>query len=179
MYLNSGEKSALVFLVMMAGFKNISMERIMKIGLLIWSLGFGGMVLKSILHIGNETVMAHHKFGMDMLRGSFGYSHPNVLHISYAILVVLLLFTVANESSTLKIYVDSYRKCNGFSVFPELYRLFAGFVFYCISCIFYLQKAFQQAGKDSDSMCLSGLCAVCAVRPASCGAGYSLILISE
>ena len=104
-YLNSGEKSALVFLVMMVGFKNISMERIMKIGLLIWSLGFGGMVLKSILHIGNETVMAHHKFGMDMLRGSFGYSHPNVLHISYAILVVLLLFTVANESSTLKIYL--------------------------------------------------------------------------
>lgn len=104
-YMNSGEKSALVFLVMMAGFKNISMERMMKIGMAVWSFGFGGMVLKSMLYIGNDTVMAHHKFGMDMLRGSFGYSHPNVLHISYAILVVLLLFTVANERNRLKIYL--------------------------------------------------------------------------
>lgn len=104
-YINSGEKSALVFLVMMAGFKNISMERIMKIGMAVWSLGFGGMALKSMLHVGNDTVMAHHKFGMDILRGSFGYSHPNVLHISYAILVVLLLFTAANERNRLKIYL--------------------------------------------------------------------------
>ena len=67
-YYCSGEKSALVFLVMMIGFKGISFDRIMKLGLIVWSAAFGLMVLKSILGAGNEVVMAHHKFGLDILR---------------------------------------------------------------------------------------------------------------
>lgn len=98
-YYCSGEKSALVFLVMMIGFKGISFDRIMKLGLIVWSAAFGLMVLKSILGAGNEVVMAHHKFGLDILREGMGYSHPNVLHVSYAVLVVLILYVITDEKS--------------------------------------------------------------------------------
>lgn len=104
-YRNSGEKSALIFLVMMIGFKNISLERIMKIGLTVWGLGFGIMVLKSMAGIGDEIVMAHHKFGIDILRRGLGYTHPNVLHVSYAILVTLVLFVIEDNQSRIRSYV--------------------------------------------------------------------------
>lgn len=104
-YYNSGEKSALIFLVMMIGFKSISLERMMRIALVIWSAAFGGMVLCSMLGIGKDTVMVHHKFGMDILRRGMGYSHPNVLHVSYAVLVVLILFAIKKEQNRWKTYL--------------------------------------------------------------------------
>ena len=104
-YRNSGEKSALIFLVMMIGFKHISLERIMKTGLIVWGLGFGTMILKSMTGIGDEIVMAHHKFGMDILRRGLGYTHPNVLHVSYAILVILVLFVVEDRKSRIRAYL--------------------------------------------------------------------------
>jgi len=104
-YRNSGEKSALVFLVMMIGFKNIPMERIMKTGLAVWTVGFGGMVLTSMLGICNDVVMAHHKFGIDILRRGMGYTHPNVLHVSYAVLVVLILFILKEDGNRAKAYL--------------------------------------------------------------------------
>lgn len=104
-YINSGEKSALVFLVMMIGFKNIPFNRIMKAGLVTGAAAFGGLVLKSMLGLGDEIVMAHHKFGMDILRRGMGYSHPNVLHVSYAILVVLILFGIEDNKTRIKAYI--------------------------------------------------------------------------
>lgn len=104
-YKNSGEKSALIFLVMMIGFKNIPLNRIMKAGLVTGVAAFGGLVLKSMLGIGDEIVMAHHKFGMDILRRGMGYSHPNVLHVSYAILVVLILFGIEDNKTRIKAYI--------------------------------------------------------------------------
>lgn len=104
-YYRSGEKSALVFLVMMIGFKGISFDRIMKLGLIVWSAAFGLMVLKSILGVGNEVVMAHHKFGLDILREGMGYSHPNVLHVSYAVLVVLILYVITDEKKRIRAYI--------------------------------------------------------------------------
>lgn len=101
-YRNSGEKSALIFLIMMIGFKNIDFERIMKVGLFVFAAGFGGMVLMSILGIGNDIVMAHHKFGIDILRRGMGYPHPNVLHVSYAVLVVLILFVCSNQKNKIR-----------------------------------------------------------------------------
>lgn len=104
-YKNSGEKSALIFLTMMIAFKNISFDRIMKVSLWIWGAAFGGMALISMLGMGNDIVMAHHKFGIDILRRGMGYSHPNVLHVSYAILVVLILFAVSKGENKIRAYL--------------------------------------------------------------------------
>ena len=90
---------------MMIGFKGISFDRIMKLGLIVWSAAFGLMVLKSILGVGNEVVMAHHKFGLDILREGMGYSHPNVLHVSYAVLVVLILYVITDEKKRIRAYI--------------------------------------------------------------------------
>ncbi len=101
-YKNSGEKSALIFLIMMAGLKNVPLDRIMKTGLAVWGLGFCILVMRSVFGAENEIVMAHHKFGLDLLRKGMGYSHPNVLHVSYAILVTLILFVIKNNKSRIR-----------------------------------------------------------------------------
>ncbi len=147
-YRNSGEKSALVFLVTMMGFKNIPVHRMMKIGLAVGALGFGAMVLKSMLGIGSEIVLAHHKFGMDILRKGSGYSHPNVLHVSYAVLVVLILFGIENNRDRMKAYV--WTMLGNFVVF--LYSVsYTGFMlvtlFIAFNLYFTYRKKFCRAEK--------------------------------
>ena len=107
-YRNSGEKSALIFLVTMIGFKNISMERLVKVGLWIWGTGFGLLVVKSLLVPRSDYVMADDKFGITVLRRGLGYSHPNVLHVSYAILVVLILLSIKNEKKRQSAYLWAF-----------------------------------------------------------------------
>lgn len=104
-YRNSGEKSALVFLMMMIGFKNISMERLMKTGLVVWGSGFGVQILRSMMKTGNEFVMADKQFGMEILRRGLGYTHPNVLHISYGILAVMVLLCAENRDKRKESYL--------------------------------------------------------------------------
>ncbi len=104
-YLNSGEKSALVFLVMMIGFKHMSLEKIMKLGLFVFGAGFGCLLIRSMLGMGNEYVMADEKFGISILRRGMGYSHPNVLHVSYAVLAVMVLFAIRENRSRIKAYI--------------------------------------------------------------------------
>lgn len=107
-YKNSGEKSALVFLIMMIGAKNISFEKIMKVGLYVWGTAFGLMILTSLFGSKSELIFAHHKFGMDLLRRGMGYSHPNVLHVSYAILVVLILFSIQDKRKKRTAYILTF-----------------------------------------------------------------------
>lgn len=107
-YYHSGEKSALIYIFLMLGLKNVPIERIMKLGLIIWSASFGGLIVKSMLGIGNDIVMAHEKFGIAILRRGLGYSHPNVLHVSYAVLVVLILYTIQDIKKKKAAYVMTF-----------------------------------------------------------------------
>lgn len=102
-YRNSGEKSALVFLLMMIGFKGISWKRLVKIEAVVWGVGFLGLIAATVFGVHSDMILVHHKLGMDIIRRGLGYSHPNVLHVSYAIFAVLII-NVINKSNKLKAY---------------------------------------------------------------------------
>lgn len=101
-YQNSGEQAALAAALVIVGMKGIPVKRLMKISLSIWSATFFLSFLLGCLHIRDGVVVVHEKLGLGpIIRWSLGYTHPNVLHISYFILVALLLYVCRWEGKRL------------------------------------------------------------------------------
>lgn len=92
-YRNSGEEAAFWAMLIVVGMKNISLNRLMCVCAGIWSATFAFSIAAGILHIRDGVVVVHEKLGLGpVIRWSLGYTHPNVLHVSYFILIVLLLY---------------------------------------------------------------------------------------
>ena len=91
---SSGEMAAIWAMFIIVGMKNVPTERLMKILMGLWGGTFFFSVVMGLLHIKDGVVVVHEKLGLGpIIRWSLGYTHPNVLHISYFILVVLLVYT--------------------------------------------------------------------------------------
>lgn len=92
-YLISGEKGALLYIFMITGLKNVPLKRVFCVGASVWSLAFIGLTWMNALHLLQGPFKVHEKLGMGMIiRWGLGYSHPNVLHISYFVFVMFLVY---------------------------------------------------------------------------------------
>lgn len=90
---SSGEDAALWAMLAIVGMKNVPLKRLMQVLAVIWGGTFACSVCAGILHIRDGVVVVHDKLGLGpVIRWSLGYTHPNVLHVSYFILTVLLLY---------------------------------------------------------------------------------------
>lgn len=97
-YEKSGEKGALLYIMMIVGMKNVPIKRIFKIGLVTWFFSFGSLFVLTATHIIDSPFRVHDKFGLGLIiRWGLGYVHPNVLHISYFVLVMLSVYLVGNR----------------------------------------------------------------------------------
>ena len=97
-YLVSGEKGALLYIFMVTGLKNVPVKRVFTVGAVIWSIAYMGMTWMNALHILEGPFKVHEKLGMGMvIRWGLGYSHPNVLHISYLVLVMFLVYVLGEK----------------------------------------------------------------------------------
>lgn len=93
-YLHSGDQSAFILVAVMIGLKNKRLSRVFKIGAAVWGLCFVYMVLRTLIGAGDPgPMLAHEKLGLGpILRWSLGYTHPNVLQITYVILSCFILY---------------------------------------------------------------------------------------
>lgn len=92
-YLNTHEKGALFCLLLVCGMKGIDLRRTFKVGLATWMLSFGGLFILTSFHILDSAFKVHDKLGLGrIIRWSLGYAHPNVLHISYLVLVCFAVY---------------------------------------------------------------------------------------
>lgn len=90
---SSGENAALAAMLVIIGMKRVPIRRLFAVCLGIWSCTFALSVTLGILHIRDGVVVVHQKLGLGpIIRWSLGYTHPNVLHVSYFILAALLLY---------------------------------------------------------------------------------------
>lgn len=97
-YLVSGEKGALLYIFMVTGLKNVSLRRVFTVGAVVWMLSFAGMTGLHALHILEGPFKVHEKLGLGMIiRWGLGYSHPNVLHVSYLVLVMFLVYLMKDH----------------------------------------------------------------------------------
>lgn len=92
-YLTSHEKGAFLVIFLLCSLKNMDLDKVFKVGAVTWGLSFGGLFLLTSMHIIKSPFKVHDRLGMGrIIRWSLGYAHPNVLHISYLVLVCFFLY---------------------------------------------------------------------------------------
>lgn len=92
-YKYSTEKGILFYTWMIIGLKNVRIKEVMRWGLKIWSISFAGILIFSLFHLHDSLYKVHDKLGMGhIFRWGLGYPHPNVLHISYLILLFFIIY---------------------------------------------------------------------------------------
>ena len=102
---SSGETAALAAVLVMIGIKGIPLKRLIKVCLGIWAPAFALSFVCGYFRIRDGVVVVHEKLGLGpIIRWSLGYTHPNVLHISYLVLVMLLMYVIKPKGKRLWIY---------------------------------------------------------------------------
>ena len=97
-YIVSGDKGMLLYGFMMVGMKYVNTKRVFAFGTIIWTLAFCGLTVCSLFRMDDTVYKVHDKLGMGhMFRWGLGYSHPNVLHISYIILGMFLIYILGER----------------------------------------------------------------------------------
>ena len=92
-YKHSRERGILFYTWMIIGLKNVKLESIMRWGLEIWSLSFGGAFVYFIFHLSGSLYKVDDKLGLGhIFRWGMGQPHPNVLHISYLLLLLFIMY---------------------------------------------------------------------------------------
>lgn len=92
-YWNSHERGILFLAFTVLGMKNISVKKVFHVGLWVWSVCAVFLSIFSFLRIEHTVYRVHAKMGLGpIFRWSLGFSHPNILHITYLALCAFLLY---------------------------------------------------------------------------------------
>lgn len=92
-YWNSRERGILFLAFTVFGMKNISVKKVFHVGLWVWSVCAVFLSIFSFFRIEHTVYRVHAKLGMGpIFRWSLGFSHPNILHITYMALCAFILY---------------------------------------------------------------------------------------
>lgn len=92
-YRNSGEMAAFIYVLVVVGMKHVPVKRVFKVGAVVWTVAFFSTVVLALLKQIPDLALVHSKLGLGhIIRWSLGYPHPNVLHISYVILLAFFFY---------------------------------------------------------------------------------------
>lgn len=154
-YLTSHDKGALFVILLLCSLKNMDLKKIFKVGTVTWILSFGMLFILTSLHIVDSAFKVHDRLGMGrIIRWNLGYAHPNVLHISYFVLVCFLIYLL-NEK--IRIYHLLLLELGNLYVF--MYSLSTtGFLVttICLVLVFYwsVRKGFCKVEQILIQLCL-------------------------
>lgn len=97
-YYNSRERGILFLSFTVLGMKNISVKKVFHVGLWVWSACAVFLSIFSFLRIEHTVYRVHAKLGLGhIFRWSLGFSHPNILHITYMALCAFLLYELGEN----------------------------------------------------------------------------------
>ena len=92
-YYQSGEKGILFIMFMILGMKNISVKKVFRIGLRVWTICAVILCLVSFTRLEDTIYRVHKKMGLGhIFRWSLGFTHPNILHITYLVLCAFFIY---------------------------------------------------------------------------------------
>lgn len=107
-YRTSGEKAAFVYVAVIVGMKHVPVKRVFRVGAVIWTAAFFGTILLALLKKIPDLALVHSKLGLGhIIRWSLGYTHPNVLHVSYVILLAFLFYLARFDKKRLLIFTGA------------------------------------------------------------------------
>lgn len=93
-YFVNGHLEFLVGVCMVVGIKNVPIDRAVKVALGIWGTLFVFSVIRALFGGFQGYVSLQQKAGLgfSLIRYSLGFSHQNVLHMTYLIIVLMILY---------------------------------------------------------------------------------------
>lgn len=104
-YYESRETGIFFIMFMILGMKNISVEKVFRIGLWTWSVCSVLLSVFSFFRLEDTIYRVHSKMGMGhIFRWSLGFTHPNILHITYLALCAFFVYELA-ERYTVKHFI--------------------------------------------------------------------------
>lgn len=90
----TGLDSMLFVIPLILSMKKIPVKRVMHLGAIGWSVTFFFQVVTHLTGLRSFDFVVHNKFGLGyVIRWAMGYVHPNVLQISYNVLVFYLIYS--------------------------------------------------------------------------------------
>lgn len=95
-------KGYIIGIALFLGMKDIAMKNLFRCGAIFASLSMVISYILSCLGIRMGDVRLHYKLGGEILRYSFGNSHPNNMHMTFVIMCILLLYSLKDDKNKLK-----------------------------------------------------------------------------
>ncbi|MCM1387504.1 MAG: hypothetical protein NC231_09260 [Bacillus sp. (in: Bacteria)] len=97
-YYRSGEKGILFMMFTILGMKNISIKKTLYIGLRVWAVCAVILSVISFTRLEDTIYRVHEKLGMGhIFRWSLGFTHPNILHITYLVLCAFIIYELSER----------------------------------------------------------------------------------
>jgi hypothetical protein len=158
-YLNSKEKGILLAIMVIIGIKGVPIERLFKIGLVVWGSCFLVMNIAGVFDLVTGSIVVHDKgiLGIVLRRG-MGYPHPNVLHISYAFLVALILYLSANKQ------IWKYLALFAGNIYIFLYSYsYTGFLLVCIYMMIDIYLTYRKKLSRSEKIFMHTILPICMI----------------
>lgn len=99
-YVQSMEIGIFFIMFMMLGMKKVSLQKVLRIGLWVWSVCAVVLCLISFTRLEHTVYRVSEKLGLGYIfRWSLGFTHPNILHITYLTLCALIIYELADRFS--------------------------------------------------------------------------------
>lgn len=97
-YWNSHELGIVFLAFTVLGMKNISVKKVFHVGLWVWSVCAVVLSVFSFFRLEHTIYRVHDKLGLGhIFRWSLGFTHPNILHISYLALCAFILYELGDR----------------------------------------------------------------------------------
>lgn len=97
-FFNSHERGILFLAFTVLGMKNISVKKVFHVGLWVWSLCAIVLSIFSFFRLEHTVYRVHEKMGLGYIfRWSLGFTHPNILHITYLALCAFILYGLGDS----------------------------------------------------------------------------------
>ena len=84
----------LIIMFLVIGVKDISLKKLFRCLAIEYAICFVVTIFFGLIGLREGVVLVHEKFGMELVRRSLGYTHPNVLQITYVILMALIIYAL-------------------------------------------------------------------------------------
>ena len=97
-FIKSHERGILFLAFTVLGMKNISVKKVFHVGLWVWSLCAVVLSIFSFFRLEHTVYRVHEKMGLGhIFRWSLGFTHPNILHITYLALCAFILYELGDH----------------------------------------------------------------------------------
>lgn len=94
----SGEVGILFVMLTILGMKNISVEKVLRLGLWVWVISTILLSVVSYFMIENTVYRIDDKLGLGpVFRWSLGFTHPNTLHTTYLALCAYIIYNLSGR----------------------------------------------------------------------------------